>query len=328
MRWTLLTVTLVAGAALAALAASAKIEIAGLAAIAQNQVAQLVRPDYSVSAEKAVKEVRIGGEKLPMRIWFATVMPGEKLLITLPSGYAMRIDGKFRSRRGAVNEWQAPENPGTTDIMILKPNGEMVNRLSVFTLEPAEDMKDGWLNGYRIGNYAADAPQGFIRIDGPEDMELPVSPHFRIGQFMCKQQPDHWPKYVLVTPSLLTRLESVMRELNGTGTTEADTLFVMSGYRTPFYNTAIRGAKRSRHMFGDAADVYVDHSPRDGVMDDLSGDERVTRADANWLYDFASKTFIAKADIPQGGIGAYGANAVHGPFVHIDGRGQRARWGR
>ena len=63
-------------------------------------------------------------------------------------------------------------------------------------------------------------------------------------------------------------------------------------------------------------------------MDDLNGDGRVTRADANFLYDFADRLYRGRSDLDAGGIGAYGANAVHGPFVHVDGRGSRARWGR
>ncbi|WP_268235731.1 hypothetical protein [Aquisalinus flavus] len=30
----------------------------------------------------------------------------------------------------------------------------------------------------------------------------------------------------------------------------------------------------------------------------------------------------------RGEIGEYGANAAHGPFVHVDTRGVPARWGR
>ena len=81
-------------------------------------------------------------------------------------------------------------------------------------------------------------------------------------------------------------------------------------------------------MYGDAADIYPDVEGGDGVMDDLNGDGRVTRADANFLYDFADRLYRGRSDLDAGGIGAYGANAVHGPFVHVDGRGSRARWGR
>ena len=101
----------------------------------------------------------------------------------------------------------------------------------------------------------------------------------------------------------------------------------MSGFRTPFYNAAIGNTTTSsRHLFGDAADIYIDHD-QDGVMDDLDGDGRITRDDAVALASLASE--IAEADPsnwPNGGIGIYNANAVHGPFVHIDARGYRARW--
>ena len=39
----------------------------------------------------------------------------------------------------------------------------------------------------------------------------------------------------------------------------------------------------SRHLFGAAADVFVDESPADGVMDDLDGDGRITARDAERL---------------------------------------------
>jgi hypothetical protein len=81
-------------------------------------------------------------------------------------------------------------------------------------------------------------------------------------------------------------------------------------------------------MYGDAADIYVDADPRDGVMDDLNGDGRITKADADFLYDVAETLFASGKTVLEGGLESYPANAVHGPFVHSDGRGQTARWGR
>lgn len=46
-------------------------------------------------------------------------------------------------------------------------------------------------------------------------------------------------------------------------------------------------------------------------------------ADANFLYDYAEKLFKEKG-LKQGGLGSYKANAVHGPFVHVDARGRPA----
>ena len=255
--------------------------------------------------------------------WYETVLPGKALDIDVPPALTLEIGGRVWTP-----DWRAPDTAQTIDAT-LRRGGETVADLKVFVLEPLSNVDaKGWLNGYRIGQYPKDPPPGFIRLDGPEDREHAISPHFKLGQFLCKQQPDHWPKYVLVSQDNVRRLEALLRELNSDGRTEAKTFFVMSGFRTPFYNSAIGSAKFSRHMYGDAADIYVDVAPRNGNMDDLNRDGKVNKADANWLYDYSQKLFKRRTDLPKGGIGSYKANAVHGPFVHVDGRGRPARWGR
>ena len=103
----------------------------------------------------------------------------------------------------------------------------------------------------------------------------------------------------------------------------------MSGFRTPRYNALGVGAeggraRASRHMYGDAADVFVD-ADGNGRMDDLDRDGRVTVKDARLLLAVAEEV---EASHPEfvGGLSAYPANAAHGPFVHVDVRGTRARW--
>ena len=105
-------------------------------------------------------------------------------------------------------------------------------------------------------------------------------------------------------------------------------VFLISGFRTPVYNetggsTAGRG-KLSRHMYGDAADVAIDNDGN-GRMDDLTGDGRVTVADARVLAEAAEEV---ERRYPHliGGIGVYRPTSAHGGFVHIDTRGYRARW--
>lgn len=276
----------------------------------------------------AKDKVEIGGVEVPYPTWFTTALPGAETALTLAPDLSVSFEGKPVSAEGWQRRVKAPEQPGVYELRVSDPDGRELYQISYFVLEPARNIKRGRLNGYRIGNYPVNAPQGYIRLDGRDDQEARISPHFRIGQFLCKQQPGHWPKYLVVTPSLLKRLEVLLAELHREKLTDADTLFVMSGYRTPFYNTAIGSAKRSRHMWGDAADIYVDVAPQDGQMDDLNRDGRVNKGDANWLYDYAEHLYAQRADVKKGGIGSYRANAVHGPFVHIDGRGQKARWGR
>jgi uncharacterized protein YcbK (DUF882 family) len=103
---------------------------------------------------------------------------------------------------------------------------------------------------------------------------------------------------------------------------------VMSGFRTPQYN---RGggnptgrAGLSRHMYGDAADIYID-SNHDGVMDDLNHDGRIDIADSRVISAAVDRVEAAHPEL-VGGAGVYPAESGHGPFIHIDSRGYRARW--
>ncbi|MEE2566867.1 D-Ala-D-Ala carboxypeptidase family metallohydrolase [Hyphobacterium marinum] len=268
--------------------------------------------------------VSLDGETVPHPVWHHLVMPGETIALASNLPLSIEMNGEMLAQDADMADWTAPDTPGTHRLVMTDAAGRTVE-VSVFVLAPLGE--EEILEGYRIGTYPADAPEGLIRLT-EADMDAPVSPNFTIGQFICKQQPGHWPKFLLVSPTMLTRLEALLASMQAEGLTEASSFFVMSGYRTPFYNTAIGSARFSRHMYGDAADIYPDVVGGDGVMDDLDGDGRITRADAEYLYDYAESLYTADPAMPEGGIGAYSANAVHGPFVHIDGRGHAARWGR
>jgi hypothetical protein len=77
-------------------------------------------------------------------------------------------------------------------------------------------------------------------------------------------------------------------------------------------------------MYGDASDVYVDNN-RDGQPDDITGDGRVTTADAE-KFAAAAERVEQNHHSLVGGIGVYSACCGHGPFTHVDVRGFRARW--
>tara|TARA_Y100000052_G_scaffold27590_1_gene37009 strand:+ start:17309 stop:18286 length:978 start_codon:yes stop_codon:yes gene_type:complete len=265
-----------------------------------------------------------------LSILSASVMPNETVEIV--------ADADLHAADGAIGgdgetwTWTAPDTPGHYELFFQR-NGETM-LVNMFVLTPFKNGTDDILNGYRVGKYNPEPlrgldnyipPQGFIDMQpGMEDIQ--ITPHFKLGQFICKQQPGHDPTYLLVESGMLVKLELLLEKANEKGWT-ADTFIVMSGFRTPFYNAAIGNTTTSsRHLFGDASDIYIDHDG-DGVMDDLDGDGKITKADAVALAELAKD--VAKADEknwPRGGIGIYGANAVHGPFVHIDARGYAARW--
>lgn len=107
-----------------------------------------------------------------------------------------------------------------------------------------------------------------------------------------------------------------------------DTLTVLSGFRTPHYNAAIGNTTTSfRHLYGGAADVFID-ADGDNWMDDLNDDGVIDIKDAVVLVEIAESLARDEASAwPVGGLAAYPQNSVHGPFVHLDARGDRARRG-
>jgi uncharacterized protein YcbK (DUF882 family) len=117
----------------------------------------------------------------------------------------------------------------------------------------------------------------------------------------------------------------VLASLNSRGH-DVPTLHVMSGYRTPYYNRAIGNTTEySRHLYGDAADIFVDVDD-DQWMDDLTGDGRATEADARYLARLVRGQPTPGDDRFEGGLGVYDTAPHRGPFVHVDLRGYHARW--
>jgi peptidase M15-like protein len=171
-------------------------------------------------------------------------------------------------------------------------------------------------------------PEGFIEVT-PDNQDTYVSEHFRLRDFLTKDQHAVWPKYLVLRLELIDKLELVIDELAHQGVT-VEHMTVMSGFRTPQYN--VRGVRKggrardSRHQYGDAADVFVDND-ENGRMDDLNRDGRVDARDAAVIVAAVDRV---DRRFPQlvGGGGVYRATRAHGPFAHVDVRGNRARWGR
>ena len=207
--------------------------------------------------------------------------------------------------------------------------------LRVLTQLPMSEKRGGRIGSYRLGRWpfegraaapGYETPRGVIRV-GKGDVGLPVSEHFTLGDFLTKGQWSVWPKYVVLSPRLLDKLELTIQELEAMGH-PVENAGVISGFRTPHYNahggsTSGRGTL-SRHMYGDAMDFYVDNDG-DGCMDDLTGDGRVTATDARVVARAADRVERKYPEL-AGGIGTYGPTGAHCGFVHVDARGHRARW--
>jgi hypothetical protein len=133
---------------------------------------------------------------------------------------------------------------------------------------------------------------------------------------------------MILDPRLLNALELLLEKANAHGY-PTRTLTVMSGYRTPYYNRAIGNSTTySRHVWGDAADIFIDENPQDGRMDDLNQDGAVDSHDAEVLYDLIESQYDSRFQkLHIGGLARYRETSAHGPFVHVDVRGVEARWG-
>jgi uncharacterized protein YcbK (DUF882 family) len=229
----------------------------------------------------------------------------------------------------------APSQPGSYALEVIWAEG--ARTFDAFTLlvqVPLEHRRNGRIGAYYIGRFPTEgedrrdryrAPAGLIEVT-PENQDLRLSEHFTLREFLTHDQQDVWPKYVVVDPRMLDKLELVMDDLEAHGI-PADRMIVMSGFRTPQYNA--RGldngrADLSRHQYGDAADVWIDNDG-DWYMDDLNGDGRRDTRDARVMLAAVERVERANPEM-IGGAGVYRDNGAHGPFIHIDVRGRRARW--
>ena len=290
-------------------------------------------------AGRAAFSVGYKSLSIPYKIFAIYGLPKEPLVLQMPTGegsagFSIDFNGQTSSiAAGGAFNVELPGNHGLYPLSIRRATDGASMTLNVFVLRPASEIKKGVLNGYTVGQYPPTqsgqarlqaAPRGYIELT-KENADTLVSPHFRLSQFPSKQR-NAYPKYLVLRERLLLKLELLLEELNKSGRPVSG-FHVMSGYRTPSYNKAIGNVAYSRHIWGGAADIFIDESPRDGVMDDLNNDGKITSADAKWLYDFIDGLFGKSFYEPyRGGLGQYNANHVRGPFVHIDVRGSRARW--
>lgn len=212
--------------------------------------------------------------------------------------------------------------------------GERELTLTLMNMVAHSEVKNGLLDGYRIGKYlerplrglaSYQKPSGFIRLTA-SNRDAWVSDRYRLRDFQCKL--DGKNKFLFLRPEALLKLELMQDEMFQYVGKRFGRFTIMSGYRTPYYNALIGNETGySRHLYGDAMDIYIDDDG-DGRMDDINGDGRVDRKDAIVMLNAAEK--IDRSPLwgwLKGGAGVYNANQAHGPYIHIDTRGYVARWG-
>lgn len=267
--------------------------------------------------------------------------PGDTLAPAKSAKPAEDLTARYETPSGSEltsEDFTAPPDPGVYKLAVeLNKARRSIDDLKVITLVPFSEKKQERIGLYYLGRWPFESgktpprpsyanPTGFVEVTR-ENQDTPVSEHFKLRDFLTKDQYDVWPKYLLLDSRLLDKLELVIQELEAEGH-PVQRVHIMSGFRTPIYNhrggnTAGR-ASLSRHMYGDAADIWVDNDGN-GTMDDLNGDGRVDAEDSEVIARAVDRV-EAKYPALIGGVGIYRACCGHGPFTHVDVRGYRARW--
>jgi len=296
-------------------------------------------PPSSYSEQvRASFQIRVRDLVIPYRVLALTVRPGETLEISLDGVGTGKGAGslpfQFRTPEGLAPpvtpgrwQWTAPRETGAVPLRIESLSDGDAISLNVLVIHPFDAVENGSMNGFRIGEYRLSRdrspPPGFIEAH-PEVLGLRVAPGFVLRQFL-PHQPGN-PRYLALSEALLLKLEAVLEEVKASGI-EARTLHVMSGFRTPFYNRAIGNTTdASRHLWGDAADIFIDETGN-GRMDDLTGNGSGGHEDALLLHQIVERVEArGEPHVRPGGLHIYRANAVRGPFLHVDARGVPARW--
>jgi len=269
-----------------------------------------------------------------------TVLPGDTLRAdSVPPG--ARIVYQSEGEAEAQPE-SRPTTPGVRRVAVAVGNAlKPVANLNLITMQPFSAKRGGRIGQYLIGNWPSERgargpskapaeryanPRGFIEVTR-ENQHTPVSEHFRLSDFLTKGQANVWPKYLVLEMRLVDKLELVISELKKAGV-KVERVTVFSGFRTPSYNVGGGNtggrADLSRHMYGDAADLYIDNDGN-GTMDDLNRDGSIDTRDVRVILEAVDRVERANPEL-IGGAGVYPACCGHGPFIHIDTRGYRARW--
>ena len=296
-------------------------------------------PSRKYDAKTASFALGFHGETTAYRDTSVVVMPRATVVFDAsggpPGDYAMTATDGIALQQGTRQwKWTAPARPGTYTLRFDGAGHKDAIAVHAFVMVPASAVKNGLLNGYRIGAYPAKPlkgnpqyvpPPGFIEVT-KENQDTKVSPHFALKQFLCKEDTSKaFPKYVVLKERLPLKLEAILERVNRMGV-KTDSLHIMSAYRTPYYNRAIGDVVYSMHQWGSAADIYVDPQNIDR-MEDLNRDGRIDVSDSKFLFDQIEQLLAEREGQKfQGGMGFYPGNSAHPPFVHVDVRGTRARW--
>jgi len=155
-------------------------------------------------------------------------------------------------------------------------------------------------------------------------MSARVSTNLSLGDFLGHIE-GAFPQYMVLDLELVDKLERTLQSVREVYPPAA-VIHSISGFRTPAYNAAIGNeTTESLHLYGKAADIWIESWPPNDLMDDIDRNKRIDVYDGEYLVELV-RVLEATGEVVTGGASAYRWNQAHGPFVHLDVRGSAASW--
>ena len=236
----------------------------------------------------------------------------------------MSLVDSLRPLRGA--EVYVPMEPGFYRLALAKgAEARVLQDLTLAVKVPFSEKTGATLNGYKMGTYVSEQkgaqsrerPDGFVEV-AAADLDLRLSRHFTVADFITHDNQQSWPRYSAVNPQILDKLELVIAQvelLRGGPVLAKLVVDVHSAFRTPLYNRQNSQARESRHQYGDAVDLSID----------ANGDGRVNSRDVKLITAAVDSVEKYHPEL-AGGLGIYSGTTHRNPYVHIDSRGTKVRW--
>jgi len=270
--------------------------------------------------------ILVNGSPLSPHMAAFTAVPGGQVLVSCGDSLSWSI--LDTCGRGREFCFTLPRSHGV--FTLTGRAGDVVQEWAVLVPVDGSRMRTATLNSYPMGIFGgADAvgrefiPDGFLELR-QTTYNTRLSTHFRVGDFLCTLRGD-WPQYMALDLNLVRKLEALLEEVRSYYP-NARSIHVMSGFRTPAYNSAIGNeTDMSMHIYGKAADIWVEGWPPNNLMDDIDRNKRIDVYDGEFLVSLIRGLEI-RGEVPVGGASAYRWTESHGPYTHVDTRGTAARW--
>ncbi len=273
-------------------------------------------------------ELSVNGNPLPENRLAFVVMPGDYVTLSVQeenTGWSAS-EGSPSSGSGGSFGWRAPRNHGVFYIDV--SCGGTIEKYTVIVPVESCRWRTTTLNSYPIGSYGDGnnrdrMPDYFIELTSTSSGAR-ISPHLTLGQFLCRVE-GYYPQYMAFDLRLADKLEAILAAVQEVYPQASD-IHNISGFRTPVYNASIGNeTTESLHLYGQAADIWIESWPSNNLMDDIDRNKRVDVYDGEYLVEIVRRLEV-EGKVITGGASAYRWIPTHGPFVHIDIRGSRAVW--